>query len=119
MQLDLFLDGKEALLVPSAPMRYWIGCARWNVGDKRQARRLWLPLCWLAPESFARQAPTVPSRTPREGWATFDSEADAAENGDVRAGRIAWFPAWLALQGVVRGEPSPAVSRSNTTRSTV
>jgi hypothetical protein len=91
----------EALPGPGEPAplpRYWIGCARWNVGDERQALRLWLPLCWLAPESFVRQAPTLPSRTLREGWSTFDSEAEAEENGDVRAGRIAWFPAWLALQ---------------------
>jgi hypothetical protein len=83
---------------PSPLLRYWIGCARWNVGDERQALRLWLPLCWLAPESFVRHAPTFPSRTLREGWATFDSEADAEESGDMRAGKIAWFPAWLALQ---------------------
>src|SRR2546426_2289016 len=63
----------EAVPAPGEPaprLRYWIGCARWNLGDEREAFRLWLPLCWLEPESFVRQAPTLPSRIVRESWAT-------------------------------------------------
>ena len=91
----------EAVPAPGEPaprLRYWIGCARWNLGDEREAFRLWLPLCWLEPESFVRQAPTLPSRIVRESWATFDSEADREETGDARVRDVPWFPAWLALQ---------------------
>ena len=43
--------------------------ARWHDGDEREAIRLWLALCWLERESFARQAPALPSRIVREAWA--------------------------------------------------
>ena len=69
------LDPAEA-----APLlRYWMGSARWHDGDEREAVRLWLALCWLEPESFARQAPTLPSRIVREGWAAFDREPDPGD----------------------------------------
>jgi hypothetical protein len=83
----------------AAPLlRYWLGCARWHVGSEREAVRLWLALCWLAPESFALQAPTLPSRIVREAWAAFDREPDPDDGGDARAREVPWFPAWLALR---------------------
>jgi hypothetical protein len=94
----------EAVLDPAeaAPLlRYWMGSARWHVGDEREAVRLWLALCWLEPESFARQAPTLPSRIVREAWAAFDTEPDSPDpndGGDVRVREVRWFPAWVALR---------------------
>ena len=83
----------------AAPLlRYWIGSARWHVGDEREAVRLWLPLCWLEPESFALQAPTLPSRIVREAWAAFDTHPSADDGGDARIREGPWFPAWLALR---------------------
>jgi hypothetical protein len=79
-------------------LRYWIGSARWHVGDEREAVRLWLPLCWLEPESFALQAPTLPSRIVREAWAAFDTPPDDPDGGDARVREAPWFPAWLALR---------------------
>ena len=91
----------KAVLVPAeaAPLlRYWMGSARWHVGDEREAVRLWLALCWLEPESFARQAPSLPSRIVREAWAAFDTEPYPDDGGDARVREVLWFPAWLALQ---------------------
>ena len=91
----------EAVLDPveAAPLlRYWMGAARWHDGDEREAVRLWLALCWLEPESFARLAPTLPSRIVREGWAAFDGEPDPGDGGDVHGRDVRWFPAWLALR---------------------
>jgi hypothetical protein len=91
----------EAVLDPAeaAPLlRYWMGSARWHDGDEREAVRLWLPLCWLEPESFARQAPALPSRIVREAWAAFDAEPDPGDGGDARGRDVPWFPAWLALR---------------------
>ena len=91
----------EAVLDPAeaAPLlRYWMGSARWHVGDEREAVRLWVALCWLEPETFARQAPTLPSRMMREAWAAFDREPDPDDGGDGRVREVAWFPAWLALR---------------------
>jgi len=94
----------EAVLDPAeaAPLlRYWMGSARWHVGDEREAVRLWLALCWLDPESFALQAPTLPSRIVREAWAAFETEPDPPDRddgGDARVREVPWFPAWLALR---------------------
>ncbi len=92
----------EAVLDPAeaAPLlRYWMGSARWHVGDEREAVRLWLAWCWLEPESFARQAPTLPSGIVREAWAAFDREPDPVDDGgDARVREVPWFPAWLALR---------------------
>jgi hypothetical protein len=88
----------KAVLDPAeaAPLlRYWIGSARWHDGDEREAVRLWLALCWLEPDSFAQQAPRLPSHIVREGWAAFDEEPDP---GDARGRDVPWFPAWLALR---------------------
>ena len=83
----------------AAPLlRYWMGSARWHDGDEREAVRLWLPLCWLEPEKFARQAPTLPSPIVREAWAAFDGEPDPGDGGDAHGRDVAWFPAWLALR---------------------
>jgi hypothetical protein len=83
----------------AAPLlRYWMGSARWHDGDEREAIRLWLPLCWLDPESFARQAPTLPSRIVREAWAAFHGEPDPGDGDDAHDGDVPWFPAWLALR---------------------
>jgi hypothetical protein len=79
-------------------LRYWMGSARWHVGDEREAVRLWLALCWLEPESFALQAPTLPSRIVREAWAAFDTEPHPDDGGDARVREVLWFPAWLALR---------------------
>jgi len=82
----------------SAPsLRYWMGSARWHVGEEREAVRLWLPLCWLDPASFARQAPTLPSPVVREAWNAFDLEADPNGDASGRHQDIPWFPAWLSL----------------------
>ena len=91
----------EVVPAPAEPaplLRHWIGCAHSHLGNEREAFRLWLPLCWLDPESFARRAPTLPSRIAREAWATFDSEADREETADARVQHVPWFPAWLALR---------------------
>jgi hypothetical protein len=91
----------EAVLDPAeaAPLlRYWMGSARWHDGDEREAVRLWLALCWLDPESFARQAPTLPSRIVREAWAAFDVEPASGDGGDAHGRDAPWFPAWLALR---------------------
>lgn len=79
-------------------IRYWAGSARWHVGDEREAVRLWLPLCWLEPESFARQAPTLPSPIVYEAWEAFDMEPDPGDDDDARVRGVPWFPAWLALR---------------------
>jgi len=93
-QTNTVLDPSEA-----APLlRHWMGSARWHVGDEREAVRLWLPLCWLEPESFARQAPALPSRIVREAWAAFDAEPDPGDGGDANRPDVPWFPAWLALR---------------------
>ncbi len=91
----------EAVLDPAevAPvLRYWMGSARWHVGDEREAVRLWLALCWLDPESFARQAPTLPNGIVREAWIAFDRESESDDGGDARVREVRWFPAWLALR---------------------
>jgi hypothetical protein len=91
----------KAVLDPAeaAPLlRYWMGSARWHVGDEREAVRLWLALCWLDPESFARQAPALPSGIVREAWAAFDPGPEPGDGGDARGRDVQWFPAWLALQ---------------------
>ena len=93
-QTDAELDPAEAVPL----LRYWVGSARWHDGDEREAVRLWLALCWLEPESFGRQAPTLPSRIVREAWAAFDAEPDQADGGDARGRDVPWFPAWLALR---------------------
>ena len=91
---DAKLDPADA-----APLlRYWMGSARWHDGDAKEAVRLWLPLCWLEPETFARQAPTLPSRIVREAWAAFEGEPDSGVGGDVNGRDVPWFPAWLALR---------------------
>jgi hypothetical protein len=83
----------------AAPLhRYWMGTARWHCGDEREAARLWLALCWLEPESFARQASLLPSRVLREAWAAFDTGPDPDDGGDARVREVSWFPAWLALR---------------------
>ena len=78
-------------------LRYWMGSARWHVGDEREAVRLWLPLCWLDPESFAQQAPRLPGIV-HEAWDAFDMELDPGDGGQSRARNVLWFPAWLALR---------------------
>jgi hypothetical protein len=91
----------EAVLDPAeaAPLlRYWMGSARWHIGDEREAVRLWLALCWLGPESFALQAPTLPSPIVREAWTAFDTDPQPEDGGDARLREVLWFPAWLALR---------------------
>jgi len=91
----------EAVRDPAeaAPLlRYWMGSARWHVGDEREAIRLWLPLCWLEPESFALQVPRLPSHMVREAWAAFDRDPDPDDGGEARGREVPWFPAWLALR---------------------
>jgi hypothetical protein len=83
---------------PAPVVRYWAGSARWHVGDEKEAVRLWLPLCWLEPESFAQQAPTLPSPIVQEAWESFDMEPDPGDGGDARVRDVPWFPAWLALR---------------------
>ena len=91
---DAKLDPAEA-----APLlRFWMGSARWHDGDAKEAVRLWLALCWLEPETFARQAPTLPSRIVRDAWAAFEGEPDPGDGGDVNGRDVPWFPAWLALR---------------------
>jgi len=81
------------------PMRrYWVGSAFWHVGVEREAVRLWLPLCWLDPESFARHAPALPGDLVREAWQAFDREFVSADGNDARVLGTPWFPAWLALR---------------------
>jgi hypothetical protein len=91
----------KAMPAPTEPapvIRYWVGSARWHVGDEREAVRLWLPLCWLEPESFAQQAPTLPSPIMHEAWEAFEMELDPGDGGDARVRDVPWFPAWLALR---------------------
>jgi hypothetical protein len=91
----------EAVLDPAEAatrLRYWMGSAHWHIGDEREAVRLWLALCWLDPESFAQQAPALPSRIVREAWAAFDRERDPGDGGDGRGRDAQWFPACLALR---------------------
>ena len=78
--------------------RYWIGLARHHSGDEREAVRLWLTLCWLAPESFVRWAPTLPSVAVSEAWATFYAEPRSDESLEGSAWSVDWFPAWLVLR---------------------
>ena len=43
----------------SACLRYRLGLARHHLGEPEAAIRLWLPLCWMDPQLFARRAPTL------------------------------------------------------------
>ena len=96
---DAVLDPAEA-----APLlRYWMGSARWHDGDEREAVRLWLALCWLEPESFARQAPTLPSRIVREAWAAFDGEPDPGDGGDAHGRDVRVVPGLAGAPAPVGG----------------
>jgi hypothetical protein len=78
--------------------RCWMGAALWHVGDEREAVRLWLPLCWLEPESFERHARALPSGIVREAWLAFDIEPVSSGGSDPPTHSVPWFPAWLALR---------------------
>jgi hypothetical protein len=90
-------------------LRHWKGSAHWHAGDERAALRLWLPLCWLEPASFARMAATLPSPLVTEAWHAFDANPDQDGDDDSpgersradegsEAREVSWFPAWLALR---------------------
>jgi hypothetical protein len=81
----------------AALRRYWIGSALWHDGDERGAIRLWLPLCWLDPESFERHVRALPSGIVREAWDAFEMSSGRAEGVEpIRT--VPWFPFWLALR---------------------
>ena len=80
------------------PLRYWLGFARHHLGEEREALRLWLGLCWLAPDSFAQWVPTMPSVTLRDAWAAFQAHAGHHDRGGGSPWEPLWFPAWLALR---------------------
>jgi hypothetical protein len=78
-------------------LRYRLGLARHHLGDVEAAIRLWLPLCWIDLELFARYAPTLPSATLREGWEAFERAGSFGESGDATH-PAAWFPPWLLVR---------------------
>jgi hypothetical protein len=84
----------EAEWTRSPLLRCRLGLARHHLGDVDAAMRLWLPLCWLDPESFARYAPTLPNATLRDDWEVFERAGPFDESPDD-ATRATWFPAWL------------------------
>lgn len=78
-------------------LRYWRGLALHYLGEPDAAIVVWLPLGWLAPDLLARQAPTLPNPTIREGWAAFErsglvSLVDAVDHP------APWFPPWFLLR---------------------
>lgn len=79
-------------------LRYWLGLARYYLGEPATAIRLWLPLCWMDPVLFARQAPTLPSATVREGWDAFERADSFGELLDDTTHAATWFPARLLLR---------------------
>ena len=79
-------------------VRGWLASACYHLGDTREAFRLWLALCWLDPDSFARCAPRLPDAILREAWAAFQARADHDETEHQGAAPVLWFPAWLALR---------------------
>ncbi len=79
-------------------LRYWLGLARYHLGEEREALRLWLALCWLAPDSFAQWAPALPSALLRDAWAAFQARAGDEDRDGGGPWGVLWFPAWLALR---------------------
>ncbi len=88
--------------LPSAeaepPLRYWLGFARHHLGEEREALRLWVALCWLAPDSFEQWAPALPNVFLRAAWAAFQARAGHDDRAGPSAWGVLWFPAWLALR---------------------
>jgi hypothetical protein len=78
-------------------LRYRLGLALHHLDDPDAAVTLWLPLCWIDPELFARYASTLPNATVREGWEAFERAGPFGESLD--ATHVAeWFPAWLLVR---------------------
>lgn len=88
--------------LPSAeaepPLRYWLGFACHHLGEEREALRLWVALCWLAPDSFAQWAPALPTVILRDAWAAFQAHTGHDGRDGVSPWGALWFPAWLALR---------------------
>jgi hypothetical protein len=79
-------------------LRYWLGLSRHRLGAPEAAIRLWLPLCWIDPVFFARQAPTLPNATIRVGWETFERTVPLDEVLSDTTHAATWFPAWLLVR---------------------
>lgn len=79
-------------------LRYWLGFARHHLGEEREALRLWVALCWLAPDAFEQWAPALPSVILRDGWAAFRAHAGHDDRDGPSPRETLWFPAWLALR---------------------
>jgi hypothetical protein len=79
-------------------LRHWLGTVEYHRGETEAAVRLWLPVCWMDPASFARQAPALPSPTLRDDWDVFQRGAPFTESFTDTADAVVWFPAWLLLR---------------------
>jgi len=79
-------------------LRYRFGLARHHLGEPEAAIRLWLPLCWMDPQLFARRAPTLPSVVLCEGWQAFERAVSFDEWLADTTDPTMWFPAWLLLR---------------------
>jgi hypothetical protein len=79
-------------------LRYWLGFARHHLGEEREALRLWVALCWLAPDAFEQWAPALPSVILRDAWAAFRAHAGHDDRDGPSPRETLWFPAWLALR---------------------
>jgi hypothetical protein len=79
-------------------LRCWMGLARHHLGEAGTAIRLWLPLCWMDAEVFARHAPALPSALVREAWAAFERTPPVDEIRADTPDGVAWFPAWLLVR---------------------
>jgi len=78
-------------------LRWWVGLAYHHLGEPEAALRLWLPLCWLDPDLFARHAPSLPRATLRSAWDAF-GRVSVDDTFDEDGHAAQWFPPWLLLR---------------------
>jgi hypothetical protein len=83
--------------VDSGARLYWLGVARYHLGERPEAWRSWLRLAWIDPVTLWTHAPRWPDDTLRRAWLEFERQP-GFDTPDEAAAAARWFPAWVVVR---------------------